>query len=106
MRETILLVFCLFLLSCANTTGASKSKREPYKPLNEQEEAYISQVEADGRLMYEKDIRAADATDLLLRKIDPTDYPNFVGWVTYPNKDDFTVSFTKKMTIHLQSLPM
>lgn len=96
MREILLLVFCCFLLSCTNTTGVSQPGREPSKPLNEQEEAYISQVEADGRLMYEKDIRAANATDLLLNKVDPSDYPNFVGWVTYPNEDDFTVSFYER----------
>ena len=96
MRKIILLVFCCFLFSCVNTAGVSNPGREPSKPLSEQEEAYISQAEADGRLMYEKDIRAADATDLLLTKIDASDYPNFVGWVTYPNEDDFTVSFYEK----------
>lgn len=96
MRKIILLVFCCFLFSCASTTGGSNSEREPSKPLNEQEEAYISQVEADGYLMYEKDIRASDATDLLLSKIDPSNHPDFVGWVTYPNKDDFTVSFYER----------
>ena len=43
--------------------------------------------------MYEKDIRAAAATDLLLTQISPSDFPNFVGWVTYPNHEDLTVSF-------------
>lgn len=46
---------------------------------------------------YEKDIRAAGATDLLLSRINPADYPNFIGWVTYPNEEDFTVSFYEKI---------
>lgn len=93
MQKILLLSFCCFLFSCSNTSGIPQSGTELSKPLNVQERSYISHVEADGRLMFEKDIRAAKASDILLSKIRPSDYSDFVGWVTYPNKEDFTVSF-------------
>ena len=96
MRKLLLLAICLALCSCASTRSIDKPEREASKPLSKEEKAYISQVEADGRLIYEKDIRAANATDLLLSQVNPADYPNFVGWVTHSNGDDFTVSFYEK----------
>ncbi len=96
MRTLFFLLTCAILNSCAGTESAS-SARAPTKPLDSQEQAYIAQIEADGRLMYEKDIRAARASDLVLSAIDPSDFPNFVGWVTYPNEGgDFTVSFYER----------
>lgn len=96
MRKFILPIIGLCLSSCAHTGGAAKSGVSPVKPLNEQEKVHVAQVEADGRLIYEKDVRAAHASDLLLSKIKPSDFPNFVGWVTYPNEHDFTVSFYER----------
>lgn len=93
MKAILTIITCVFLFSCAATNNVGKPPQSPSNPLSEVERAYISQIEASGLLMYEKDIRAANATDILLSKIRPEDYPNFVGWVTYPNKDDFTVSF-------------
>ena len=90
------LFFCVFLVSCASGPSTKPQSREASKPLTDTEKSYVAQIETDGRLMYEKDIRAATATDLLLSKIDPSEYPGFVGWVTYPNKEDFTVSFYEK----------
>lgn len=96
MNKLIILTLCCVLAACANTSKKHESKTDSTVPLTEQEKAYISQVEADGRRLYEKDIRAADATDLLLGKINPADFPNFVGWITYPNQEDYTVSFYEK----------
>jgi len=93
MKIIGLVGFCIFLVACASGTSTKPQPREAPKPLTVTEKTYISQIETDGRLMYEKDTRAATATDLLLSKINPSDYPTFVGWVTYPNTDDFTVSF-------------
>lgn len=97
MKTTLVFVICLFLAACASNSGVGEPKRDASKPLNHQEKAYVAQAEADGRLMYEKDIRAAHASDLLLNKVSPTDYPNFVGWVTYPNAEDYTVSFYERV---------
>ncbi|WP_028886851.1 hypothetical protein [Teredinibacter turnerae] len=96
MKIIGLIGLCIFLVACAGSTSTKPQSREVSKPLTDSEKAYLSQVEADGRLLYEKDARAATATDLLLSKINPADYPNFVGWVTYPNSEDFTVSFYEK----------
>ena len=96
MRIILLLVASIIIVACAGPTPPKREARDPPKPLSEKDKSYISTVERDGRLMYEKDIRAANATDLLLVEIDPADYPNLVGWVTYPNVDDFTVSFYQK----------
>ncbi len=93
MKIIIIISSIIFLYSCAATNGV---KKESQALLSEEEKAYILVVETDGRLMYEKDIRAADATDLLLAKIDPASYPNFVGWVTYSNKGGHTVSFYER----------
>lgn len=93
MKAIALTFLCAMLVSCANTNKFVSSSSAGIDPLNEQEEAHIAQVEATGKLLYEKDVRAARATDLLLSEVEPSDYPNFVGWVTYPNETDFTVSF-------------
>ena len=93
MRVIFTISILIFLCSCATTNVV---KQEPKKLLSEEEKAYISIVETDGRLMHEKDVRAANATDLLLAKIDPANYPNFVGWVTYPSKEGYTVSFYER----------
>ena len=96
MKAIGLIGLCIFLGACAASISTKPQPREVSKPLTDSEKAYISKVETDGRLLYEKDIRAAAATDLLLSKINPADYPNFVGWVTYLNSEDFTVSFYEK----------
>jgi len=96
MKVIGLVGFCIFLVACASGTSTKPQPREASKPLTDAEMAYVSQIETDGRLMYEKDTRAATATDLLLSKINSSDYPNFVGWVTYPNAENFTVSFYEK----------
>lgn len=96
MKVIGLIGACIFLVACASGTSTKPQPREAPKPLTDVEKVYVSQIETDGRLMYEKDIRAATATDLLLSKINQSDYPNFVGWVTYPNTEDFTVSFYEK----------
>lgn len=93
MKRLVVLVLSGILLACASTNDTSKSGRSSSQQLSAQEVAYISQVEADGKLMYEKEIRATIASDLLLEQLNPSDFPNAVGWVTYPNVDDFTVSF-------------
>ncbi|MDQ2078477.1 hypothetical protein [Marinimicrobium sp. ABcell2] len=95
MRIITILVACIFINACETATSIDAG-RDSSATLSEQEKSYLSQAEYDGRLMYEKDIRAANATGLLLAKINPGDYPNLVGWVTYPNSDDFTVSFYQR----------
>ncbi len=97
MKKVLLVGLGVILLaSCGANVATKAGQPEQVVPLTDSEKAYITRIEEDGRLMYEKDIRAAQATDLLLAKINPADYPNFVGWVTYPNEDDFTVSFYEK----------
>lgn len=96
MRKFLIPIVGICLSACASTGGGAKHSNAPVKPLSDEERAQVAQVEANGRLMYEKDIRAARASDLLLSKINPTDFPNFVGWVTYPNLNDFTVSFYER----------
>ena len=96
MKVIVLVGFYIFLVACASGVSTRPQQKEVSKPLTVAEKAYVSQIEADGLLMYEKDTRAAAATDLLLSKINPSDYPDFIGWVTYQNTDDFTVSFYEK----------
>lgn len=93
MRVISVISILIFLCSCATTNGVVQDR---YDLLTEEQKLYISIVETDGRLMHEKDVKAADATDILLAKIDPANYPNFVGWVTYPSKEGYTVSFYEK----------
>jgi len=85
------------LAACASGGGAKSQQQDNTKPLTEVEKAYISRVELDGRLLYEKDVRAATATDLLISRIDPSDYENFLGWVTYAYADDYRVSFHEEV---------
>ena len=96
MRTLFFIGLSIFLISCVATTDPRKSQREQTSQLTDSEKEYISRIEKDGRLLYEKDTRAAKATDLLLLKVNPADYPNGVGWVTYPNQEDYTVSFYEK----------
>jgi len=79
MKVIGLIGVCIFLVACASGTITKTQPREASKPLTDAEKTYVSLIEADGRLMYEKDTRAATATDLLLSKINSSDYPNFVG---------------------------
>ncbi|MEL6870911.1 MAG: hypothetical protein AAFO81_14015 [Pseudomonadota bacterium] len=93
MRPTIACFAFTVVCFCATSNGAAQSTNTS---LSDEEKAYISLVETDGRLLYEKDIRAANASDLLLQEIDPSDYPNFVGWVTRAAIDGYTVSFYER----------
>ena len=95
IKITVLLLCCILVASCGSLDNAP-AERMASKPLNDIEKNYIAKAEADGRLLFEKDIRAAAATDLLLERIRPGDYPDMVGWITYPNHEDFTVSFYEK----------
>ncbi|WP_226666884.1 hypothetical protein [Microbulbifer aggregans] len=91
MRVSLLLLILVYLVGC-NASTPSKSQAET-KPLSDVEMGGLRTVEKLGRIIYEKDVHAANATDLLLGSINPADYPNFVGWVTYPNESGYTVSF-------------
>jgi hypothetical protein len=92
----------LLLISAALATLVGCNASTPVQPkkvvipLSTLENTDVMTVENAGRIIYEKDIRAANATDLLLKKIDPADYPDFVGWVTYPNDSDYTVTFYER----------
>jgi hypothetical protein len=97
MRLISLIIFCGFLVACASSDGGRTSDHPAPLPLNTDDQAYVDQMEADGRLMYETDLRAAQASDMLLGKIDIADHPNSIGWITYPNTEDFTVSFYEKI---------
>lgn len=94
MKIIIILLALTMLYGCNATTPQKQQK--PFVPLSAEESADIDRVEAVGRELYERDIRAAEASDLVLARIYPADFPNFVGWVTYPNAQDYTVSFYEK----------
>lgn len=94
MKKTTALLTSLLLLGC-NTTTPVKERKSPI-PLTAEETAGITRVADAGQEMFARDIRAAQASDLVLAAINPADYPNFVGWVTYPNEHDYTVSFYQK----------
>jgi hypothetical protein len=87
----------LLLCGCAAATGGVRSDgARPVAPLSAAEQARIEDVERVGRVLYEKDIRAAVASDLLRAEAGPDVRPGFVGWVTYPNGSDYTVSFYER----------
>jgi len=86
---------CSGLFGCKTTP--QQQEPEVFIPLSVVERAAIVNVQSIGRVIYDKDVRAAQATDLLLSKIDPRDHPNFVGWVTYRNDSDYTVSFYEQL---------
>tara|TARA_B100000767_G_scaffold263781_1_gene277930 strand:- start:820 stop:1677 length:858 start_codon:yes stop_codon:yes gene_type:complete len=94
--KLLLISAALATLVGCNTSIPVQPKKVVVVPLSTLENTDVMTVENAGRIMYEKDIRAASATDLLLEKIDPTDYPGFVGWVTYPNDSDYTVTFYER----------
>ena len=95
MMKQILLLICALLLIGCNATTPQKNARS-YVPLEQAETEMIQRVQAAGKKMYEKDIRAARASDLVLSRIYPEDFPNFAGWITYKNDKDYTVSFYHK----------
>jgi hypothetical protein len=87
----------LLLAGCAAAgTRAGGEKREPVVPLSKDEAAQIRKVEAVGRLLYDKDVRAAAASDIAVPRLDLPAHPGFVGWVTHPNGPDYTVSFYER----------
>ncbi|MCR6650958.1 MAG: hypothetical protein NVV73_05390 [Cellvibrionaceae bacterium] len=94
MKRIMTLLMLAMLFGCNATTPQKQQK--PFVPLSAEESADIDRVEANGRELYERDIRAAEASDLVLSRIYPADYPKFVGWVTHPNAQDYTVSFYEK----------
>lgn len=94
MKKITILLIIAMLFGCNTTTPQKEQK--PFVPLSAEESAVIERVEVVGRELYQRDIRAAEASDLVLSRIYPADYPNFVGWVTQPNAQDYTVSFYEK----------
>lgn len=97
MRITVIVAMFMLLVACAAGPDTRSTRSQSSVPLTDSEKTYLARLESDGRLMYEKDSRAAEATDILLGIIDPADYPGFVGWVTLPNGEDYTVSFYEKL---------
>lgn len=93
--KAILAVSIMFALFGCNATTPQKEPSAS-APLTAQESAQIKRIAETGKEIYTRDIRAADASDLVLARIYPANYPHFVGWVTYPNNKDYTVSFYEK----------
>lgn len=96
MKAAVLLTL-LMLMGC-NATIAKKKSAAPMSavPLTAEESATAARVSEVGKEIFARDIRTAEASDLLLERIYPGNYPNFVGWVAYPNQEDYTVSFYEK----------
>jgi hypothetical protein len=96
MNKAWFAAMVLLLAGCAAGTQAGGDRREPVVPLNAAEEDQIRKVEAVGRLLYDKDVRAAAASDIAVPRMDLPAHPGFVGWVTHPNGPDYTVSFYER----------
>lgn len=84
----------IFLLLTLGLTGCyTTAPTKPDTPLTEAEKTRVKSLSHIGRELYKKDSRAAFASDLVQTQMDVSQYPHFVGWVTYPNREDYTVSF-------------
>jgi len=86
----------VLLCGCATHADRSRPDAPPPAPLSATEADAIARIEATGRILYEKDIRAATASDLVAPRVNLAAHPEFVGWVTHPNRADYTVSFYER----------
>lgn len=86
--------FLALTLSLVGCNASTPSK--PDTPLTHTEKALVKQLTQTGRELYKKDSRASFASDLVQAQMDVSLYPNFVGWITHPNNEDYTVSFYQR----------
>ena len=86
--------FLALTLSLVGCNASTPSK--PDTPLTQTEKALVKQLTQTGRELYKKDSRASFASDLVQAQMDVSLYPNFVGWITHPNNEDYTVSFYQR----------
>lgn len=84
------------LQACSAPASREDTGRDGPPATSIAEKVIIRQTEDIGRMIYERDLVAAYASDLVLEKVDPRDYPEFVGWVTYPGELGYTVSFYER----------
>ncbi|AOE50580.1 hypothetical protein [Kangiella sediminilitoris] len=100
----VVLVLCIFIISCKTTNVQNNSEPKPeagvdltmfYTP---QELTKIEFIESTGRLIWIKDSLAWQATDILLEAIDPAQLKNSKGWVVHLNKPESpTVTFYQEL---------
>ena len=89
MKKLLLLLAVLSLAACSQLP-----MHEPApQPLTEQEEDYLRELEMIGKDIYKKEVYAVHATEMLMRAIDPDDYPRFIGWLTLEFGGYTSVSF-------------
>jgi hypothetical protein len=91
-----ILITSIFLFGVLGNTSEAENNNESKKSLTKQEMATIEKASRIGQELYEKDMRAAKASDLVLGAIKREDYPDFAGWVTHKHGKLYTVSFYEK----------
>ena len=81
----------LVLQGCAKKKQAALNVPRPM--LSAIEHAEVAQIESIGETLFKKDYFGTAATELLMRRIDPEDYPTMAGWLVSGQGERATVHF-------------
>ena len=85
----VIALFAIALLGCAH----KKAPRNESAKIGENQRAELTRVLRVGREIFRKDQLASTGTDVLFERVDPTRYPDMIGWVVHDVEDAQYVTF-------------